>query len=90
MKEKAIALLNQLRSMWASLSTVKRIALVTVATGVLIAISAISFFGSQERYAYVFTELNSEDASAIVEKLKELKIPHKIEAGGTADRKSVV
>ena len=69
---------------WASLSTPKRIALLVVTGAVLVGVLAVAAVGSQTRQAYLFTELSSEDAAAIAEKLNELKVPHQIEGGGTA------
>ncbi len=69
---------------WASLSTAKRVALLVVTLGVLVGVLAIAGVGSIERQGYLFTELTPEDAAAVAEKLNELKIPHEIEANGTA------
>ena len=83
MPEKARAFLKQLTDFWASLPTPKRIALVTVMTAVLVGVMAISVLSSRETYGTLYSELATEDASAIVEKLKTAQVPYHIEAGGT-------
>ncbi len=79
-----MAFWQQLRTLWASLSTVKRYALVGMTLGVLIIVAAVALIGAQVNYVYLYTELEPRDAAAIVEKLGELQVPHEIEAGGTA------
>jgi flagellar M-ring protein FliF len=83
MPEKARAFLKQLTDFWASLPTPKRIALVVVMTGVLMGVMAISVLSSRETYGNLYSELATEDAAAIVEKLKTAQVPYRIEAGGT-------
>lgn len=83
MPEKARAFLKQLTDFWASLSTPKRIALVSVMAVVLASVLAISVVGSRENYATLYSELATEDAAAIVEKLKTSQVPYRLEAGGT-------
>lgn len=82
MPEKARAFLKQLTEFWASLPTPKRIALVLVMGGVLAGVMAISVLGSRETYGTLYSELATEDASAIVEKLKTAQVPYRIESGG--------
>ena len=72
MPEKARAFIKQLTDFWASLPTPKRIALVLVMASVLAGVMAISVLGSRETYGTLYSELATEDASAIVEKLKLL------------------
>ncbi len=83
MPEKARAFLRQLMDFWASLPTPKRIALVTVMSMVLVGVMAISVLSSRETYGTLYSELATEDASAIVEKLKTAQVPYRIESGGT-------
>lgn len=83
MPEKASAFLKQLRDFWASLPTPKRIALVTVMTLVLGGVMLMSVLGSRETYGTLYSELATEDAAAIVEKLKTAQVPYKLENNGT-------
>jgi flagellar M-ring protein FliF len=83
MPEKASAFLKQLQSFWASLPTPKRIALVTVMALVLAGVMAVSVLGSRETYGTLYSELATEDAAAIVEKLKTAQVPYKLDNSGT-------
>jgi flagellar M-ring protein FliF len=83
MPEKARAFLKQLTDFWASLPTAKRIALVAVMAIVLTGVMAISVLGSRETYGTLYSELGTEDAAAIVEKLKTSQVPYRLEAGGS-------
>lgn len=84
MKQKALAVLEKLRSIWSGLSRAKQITYAIVAACLIAAAATAWAVASQEHYDYLFTDLSTEDAAAIVTKLGELKIPHKVEAGGTA------
>jgi flagellar M-ring protein FliF len=83
MPEKARAFLKQLSDFWASLPTPKRIALVAVVSVVLVGVMAISVLSSRETYGTLYSELGTEDAAAIVEKLKTSQVPFRLENGGT-------
>ncbi|HEY8945032.1 MAG TPA: flagellar basal-body MS-ring/collar protein FliF [Polyangiaceae bacterium] len=76
--------LSQLGTFWKNLPTAKRIALVTLTAAVLVAVGLVAVLGNRERFAYLYTDLSTEDAAAIVEKLKTQQIPHQLEGGGTA------
>jgi flagellar M-ring protein FliF len=84
MGDKALLWLKQLKAMWDSLSMPKRLALVFGTLGVLVGVLLISIISSRESYTYLFTDLSTEDAAAIAAKLKETKIPYRVEAGGSA------
>jgi flagellar M-ring protein FliF len=83
-KDVLLSFLRQGRDFWISLSLGRRISLVVVVLGVGLGVLGVSFLATQVSYAYLFTEMNPEDASAIAAKLKELKVPFRVEAGGTA------
>jgi flagellar M-ring protein FliF len=84
MPEKTRAFLKQLTDFWASLPTPKRFALVFFTAASLIAVIAISVLSSREHYAYLYTDLATEDAAQMVEKLKTAQVPYQLENGGTA------
>ena len=84
MPEKAQAFLKQLTDFWASLPTPKRIALVFFTTAVLVGVTLLSVLGSREHYSTLYTELSTEDAAQIVEKLKTAQVPYQLSANGTA------
>lgn len=77
-------LLRQARDLYAKLTIAKRVVLIGATVAVLAAVLAISGIGQRESYAYLFTDLSTEDAAAVTSKLKELKVPYRIEANGTA------
>jgi flagellar M-ring protein FliF len=83
MPEQARAFLKQLTDFWAGLPTPKRIALVFFTTVVLLGVGLLSVLGSREHYATLYSELSTEDAAQIVEKLKTAQVPYQLEANGT-------
>jgi flagellar M-ring protein FliF len=84
LKDVVLSLLRQGRDFWASLSLARRLSLVVVVLGVVVGVLGVSLVATQQTYTYLFTELTPEDASAIAAKLKELKTPYRVEAGGRA------
>lgn len=84
MPDRFRSLLQQVAAFWAKLSTPKRIALITLSLAALVGVLAVAFVGNRERYAYLYTELATEDAAQIVEKLKTQQVPFQLENGGTA------
>jgi len=75
--------LSQLRSVWGSLSTLQKVAisaLGVIAGGLLL---AFAFWAQTPEYAVAYTDLSQEDAAAVVEKLKEMKVPYEISGGGS-------
>jgi flagellar M-ring protein FliF len=65
-----------------SLSGTRKMTLVGVATLILASIMLFVYFTNQEDYRVLFSNLGSEDASSIVAKLKEKKIPYQISPSG--------
>src|SRR5262245_40746993 len=84
MWEKVRAVLKQLADFWAGLPTPKRIALVVVSSAVLIGALVIAALNNHVDYGYLYTDLRTDDAAAIVEKLKATQVPYKLENNGTA------
>ena len=76
--------LKQIAAFWASLSTPKRIALLGITGMVLVTVLLASYVGNHKNYAYLYTNLEPQDAAAIVEKLKSTQVPYRIEADGRA------
>jgi flagellar M-ring protein FliF len=75
--------LLQLVAFWKGLPTPKRIALVVATVGTLALTLGFVFLGSREPYAYLFTELSTEDTALVVEKLKTQQVPYRLDASGT-------
>lgn len=86
MAQKPVDILKQLSAFWTALPTPKRIALLFAVVSVMLAVGAVAVIGSKVQYGYLYTSLDTKDAAAIAQKLNELKVPHKIDAGGTAIR----
>ncbi len=82
---RATALLAKARAWFSALSRPARILFVTT---IAVASAIALYFGyaqSHETYAPLFSQLESEDAAAVVAKLKEQKTPYKLsEHGGTS------
>ncbi|HVY47462.1 MAG TPA: flagellar basal-body MS-ring/collar protein FliF, partial [Minicystis sp.] len=76
--------LKQLAEFWATLSLVKRVSLVVATAAVLVGVLVAAEMSGRIEYSYLFTDLSTEDAAAIAEKLKAMKVPYRIQAGGTA------
>jgi flagellar M-ring protein FliF len=76
--------LAKLIAFWNGMSTGRRIAAGTLLLFVGLSVGTLSYFSSTDEYATVFAGLKAEDASAMVAKLDEMKIPHQLDAGGTA------
>src|SRR6187551_1149443 len=83
MPEKARAFLKQLTDFWAGLPTPKRIALVFFTTAVLVGVSLVSVLGSRDHFSTLYSELSTEDAAQIVEKLKTQQVPYQLAANGS-------
>lgn len=84
MPERLRTFFSQLSAFWGRLPTAKRVALVTLTVATLAVTLFVATLGNRPTFAYLYTELATEDAAAIVEKLKTQQVPHKLENGGTA------
>src|SRR5688572_4371584 len=82
--DKFRAFLGSLLNFWKGLPTVKRVALIVVTLTVLVGVLVVAQLGNQVHYGTLYSELEPNDAGAIVEKLKAQQIPYKLEQNGTA------
>ncbi|MCE5300220.1 MAG: flagellar M-ring protein FliF [Spirochaetia bacterium] len=73
---------ERLKAWWAGNNTTHRIMWVSIPSALLIAIILLAIWGSQPGFTPLFTNLSAEDAGAIVNQLKESKIPYKIADNG--------
>ncbi len=78
MADAGASIQEQVRKFWTELSRSKRFALVTVTLTVLFGVIAVALIGSQVHYVPLYTGLSTEDSAAIVTKLKELKVMHRV------------
>ncbi len=82
--DKARAFLGSLLNFWKGLPTVKRVALAVVTLTALFGVLAVAHLGNKIHYGTLYSELEPNDAAAIVEKLKAQQIPYQLEQSGTA------
>lgn len=84
MNERLAAVFQQLTAFWQGLTVVRRFALVGALVAVLGGTLYAANVSNQEQYGFLFTDLSVDDAASITTKLKELKVPYRIAAGGSA------
>jgi flagellar M-ring protein FliF len=77
------AALENVKSRFSALSRPLKILIATTAALAGIFGSFILYREAHEPYAVLFTQLEQDDAAGIVAKLKELKSPFRLDAGGT-------
>ncbi len=73
---------KQWQSLWAGLSPSKRAALILVTALMLGGFGLLVAWGGRPAYRPLFSNLGEEEAAAIVERLREKKVPYRIGAGG--------
>jgi len=71
---------------WRALSTTRKVALVLLVLGSLLALYYLGQFVRQMNYATLFARLEPRDAGAIVEQLDGMRIPYLLSDGGTTIR----
>ncbi len=74
---------NRAVSTVASLPKPLKVLLVATAAAMVLLVSYFSLSPLLQSYAVMYTQLDQEDAGAIVAKLKEAKVPFRLAAGGT-------
>jgi flagellar M-ring protein FliF len=65
------------------LSRPARILIASTAAFLTVSLGYLAYHQTHEPYAVLFSQLDQEDAAAMVAKLKEQKVPYLIEAGGS-------
>ncbi|WP_227767251.1 flagellar basal-body MS-ring/collar protein FliF [Zhaonella formicivorans] len=76
-------LLKTLADKWNGLSNAKKSIIVVMSAAVILAGIFFVQWLTREEYAPLFSDLEPKQANAVVEKLKELKVPYKLENQGT-------
>jgi flagellar M-ring protein FliF len=74
---------TQWGGLWREMSASRKVALVGVTVGVMVAFIALIVISGKPSYRVLFSNLSQEDAALIVEQLKERKVPHKLAGGGS-------
>jgi flagellar M-ring protein FliF len=82
MADDSKALIDQIIGSLKTLPMAKRIVLGLVALGVPLAFSFLLMQGSEPDFGLLFSQMREQDAAQVVEKLREQKIPFRLEAGG--------
>jgi len=65
-----------------SLSNTKKVIYLTTTTASMAALTVLFIWASRPEYQLLFSHLSPDDAAAIINELKERRIPYRIEAGG--------
>ncbi len=76
-------MLDQLKRMWTSLSASRKIILVSACVFCLAVILFLVVWAGRVPYRPLYTNLNPDDAAAILSQLKAQKIPYKLTDSGT-------
>ncbi len=78
------AYLTRAKAFATGLSKGAKVLLAATVVSLALILGFFTFRATHEAYAPLFTSLDREDAGALVAKLKELKVPYKLESDGTS------
>lgn len=81
-KEKKPASVDQLREVISEMSMGRRLAIMVAAAAIMAGFISLLLWVNAPSYQVLYTGLSQKDAAAVVDKLKELKVPFKIEGNG--------
>ena len=76
-------LLEQLQALWASLTPWQKITLVAAGTGVAAGLWLFQQWSVEGDFKPLVTDMNQEEAAAVVARLRELGVPHRLNETGT-------
>lgn len=74
--------LNQIKNLWMNMSRKRKILVVTLTAGSLVAVSLLIWIVGTPRYELLYAKLNEQDRSEIIAKLDELNIPYRTSVTG--------
>ncbi|MDA3835247.1 MAG: hypothetical protein PF495_17820, partial [Spirochaetales bacterium] len=77
-------IIEQVKTIVSSLSLVQRVVAVAVVGVVLIGMLSLTMMSSKPKMKVLYANLSSDDASNIVAKLKEQRVPYELAANGSA------
>lgn len=76
-------LMQQIRIFLQQFSVAQRVALFTVAIGVMSALIALALWANRPEYALLYNDLSPQDANQMVTTLADDGVPYRLSAGGT-------
>ncbi|HEX7664938.1 MAG TPA: flagellar basal-body MS-ring/collar protein FliF, partial [Polyangiaceae bacterium] len=77
------AVIDRTKAIFMGLSKGARVLIVSTLTLAAIFTGYLAFHATNVEYAMLYSNLDSDDAASVVTKLKEMKVPYKLEANGT-------
>jgi flagellar M-ring protein FliF len=83
MPSQILPFLKQLQTVWSKLKPGQRLTLGAVTLAGLALGAILVLWAQTPDYGVLFSGLSEDDASAIVSKLKEMKVPYQLDSGGT-------
>jgi flagellar M-ring protein FliF len=63
---------------------IQRVTILVVLAGAVAAVAAVGLWSQQPELQVLFSNLSPEDAGSIVQKLREMKVPYEVGAGGSS------
>jgi flagellar M-ring protein FliF len=76
-------LLNQIKKWWAAQAANQRSVIILTAAVVVLGLFGVMYVVSRPDYTLLYSNLDPKDANAIVEYLREQKVPYRLGGGGT-------
>ncbi len=77
------SLFEQIGNIFKAMPFSRKLVMVVVLVALVFALFSVYQYGQKAQYQPLFGDLSSEDASLVADKLREQKIPFKIEGGGS-------
>ena len=78
MANEANRVVEQLRQLNAKLTLNQKISMIAFGMAVIVGIGVMVHFMNLEEYQTLYSNLNSEEASTVINRLKDLKIPYQL------------
>src|SRR5213593_2462186 len=70
--------LNQLRELNARLTLNQKVSMIVFAVAIIAGIFVLIYYMNQEDYQILYSNLNAEEASTVIGRLKDLKVPYQL------------
>lgn len=78
--------LNQLKQLNEKLTLNQKISIILLAAAITLGLSLMVYFMGQEEYQTLYSNLNAEEASTVVNRLKDMKAPYELTDSGRSIR----